>query len=64
MPTELEWRWCATCGQERAFEAPPCLDGHGPGCLDAACTSCGVVQTGWLPAEPPAAGRRPLGRAA
>lgn len=64
MPTELEWRWCAACGQERAFEAPSCPDGHGPDCPDAACTSCGGAVTGWTPAALPAANHDGLGLAA
>ena len=34
-------RWCAGCSDERAFEVPPCEDGHGLDCLDLACVECG-----------------------
>lgn len=34
-------RWCAGCRTERAFEVPPCDDGHGTDCLDLACVACG-----------------------
>ena len=33
--------WCASCGDEAEFEAPPCQDGHGEECLDLACVECG-----------------------
>ena len=39
MPYDL--RWCASCESERAFEVPPCEDGHGLDCLDLACVDCG-----------------------
>ena len=39
----LEMRWCAECGGERAFEVPPCADGHGAGCADRACVDCGFA---------------------
>lgn len=32
---------CETCGDEMPFEAPPCMDGHGPDCPELACTGCG-----------------------
>lgn len=32
---------CAVCGGERAFEQPPCPDGHGLDCPERACTGCG-----------------------
>ncbi|NHC13894.1 hypothetical protein [Motilibacter deserti] len=31
---------CAECGGPRAFEAPPCGEGH-TDCPDLACTDCG-----------------------
>ena len=34
-------RWCASCEGERAFEVPPCEDGHGLDCIDLACVDCG-----------------------
>lgn len=39
----LPWLDCPTCGDERAFEAPECLDGHATDCPDLACTSCGTA---------------------
>jgi hypothetical protein len=36
-----EVRWCAGCSDERAFEMPPCEDGHGLDCVDLACVECG-----------------------
>lgn len=39
----LPWLHCPVCVTDRAFEAPECLDGHGPHCPDLACTSCGTV---------------------
>ncbi len=41
MPTQL--RPCPSCGEERAFEAPPCADGHGPECAELACRDCGTA---------------------
>ncbi|WP_175084517.1 hypothetical protein [Candidatus Frankia nodulisporulans] len=32
---------CVVCGDERSFERPPCLDGHGADCPEWACTGCG-----------------------
>jgi hypothetical protein len=47
-PAEL--RWCAECADERPFEMPPCMDGHGVDCLDLACADCGfAVVVGVLP---------------
>jgi hypothetical protein len=37
---------CATCGDERVFEQPPCVDGHtddGGECPEWACTDCGTA---------------------
>lgn len=39
----LEFRWCAGCEADTAFEAPPCEDGHGLDCLDLACVECGLA---------------------
>jgi hypothetical protein len=36
-------RHCSTCGDEREFEAPPCLDGHGFDCPELACAECGTA---------------------
>jgi hypothetical protein len=41
MPTEL--RWCPSCRDERPFETPHCLDGHGADCPDRACVGCGTA---------------------
>jgi hypothetical protein len=51
MPTQL--RPCPSCGEERAFEAPPCPDGHGPECAELACRDCGAA----LLVDPPVAAR-------
>lgn len=53
MPTQL--RPCPSCGEERAFEAPPCPDGHGPDCAELACRDCGAA----LLVAPPVARRIP-----
>ena len=39
----MDIRWCAECKDEKAFEAPPCADGHGIDCLDLACVECGFA---------------------
>jgi hypothetical protein len=39
----MQMRWCAECRDEKAFEMPPCADGHGPDCLDLACVECGFA---------------------
>jgi hypothetical protein len=39
MPT----RHCPCCGDERAFETPPCPDGDGPDCAELACRECGTA---------------------
>jgi hypothetical protein len=41
MPTLV--RECPCCGDERAFETPPCADGHGPECAELACPDCGTA---------------------
>jgi len=42
---------CAECGQVRAFEAPPCADGHGDDCPERVCVECGfAVFVGIVPA--------------
>jgi hypothetical protein len=48
MPTLT--RPCPCCGDERAFETPPCPDGHGPECAELACRDCGTA----LLVDPPA----------
>ena len=43
----MDLRWCAECKDDRAFDAPPCDDGHGADCLDLACVECGhAIVTG------------------
>lgn len=37
------WYYCSTCGNERAFEQPPCLDGHETGCPEWFCVDCGYA---------------------
>lgn len=34
---------CPSCGDERSFETPPCVDGHGPECAELACRDCGAA---------------------
>ena len=37
---------CTTCGDERDFLPPPCVDGHtvdGGDCPEWACTGCGAA---------------------
>ncbi len=44
----MEIRWCAECKDDRAFDAPPCEDGHDLDCLDLACVDCGfAIVTGF-----------------
>jgi hypothetical protein len=35
--------WCPECGDERGFEQPPCVDGHGGDCPERACVDCGFA---------------------
>jgi len=35
-------RHCPSCGDEREFETPPCLD-HGDDCPELACVACGTA---------------------
>ena len=50
MPTT--YRECSICGAERAFEQPPCDDGHGGDCPDWVCAECGAaIFIGDPPAE-------------
>lgn len=39
----LSVRHCAACGDERPFEQPPCVDGHGDLCPELACVECGAA---------------------
>lgn len=41
MPTTQ--RHCPTCGEQRAFEQPPCVDGHGNDCPEWFCIDCGYA---------------------
>jgi hypothetical protein len=34
---------CPRCGNERRFERPPCVDGHGADCPEWACVECGTA---------------------
>ena len=38
----LVLHWCGDCAGVRAFEAPPCSDGH-PECPEFACLECGAA---------------------
>jgi hypothetical protein len=63
MSTQL--RTCPSCGQERAFETPPCVDGHGAECAERVCGGCGAAVLVDPPAVPrPRRSRQPLGAAA
>ena len=35
---------CPCCGDERAFETPPCAE-HGSECTELACRDCGAALT-------------------
>lgn len=39
--SHLVLRDCSTCGEQRAFEALVCADGHGGDCPELACIDCG-----------------------
>jgi DNA-directed RNA polymerase subunit RPC12/RpoP len=36
-------RQCSACGDERSFEQPPCVEGHGEDCPELACVECGMA---------------------
>ncbi len=36
-------RHCSSCGTERTFQQPPCVDGHGDNCPEWSCVACGEV---------------------
>lgn len=39
---------CTHCQDEREFEQPPCVDGHGFDCPEVACVECGsAVMVSW-----------------
>lgn len=42
MPVEL-YLDCPSCAGPRAFEQPPCPDGHGAECPELTCTECGFA---------------------
>jgi hypothetical protein len=62
----LPTRHCPCCGDERAFETPPCVDGHGPDCDcgELACRDCGAALLVDPPAPASQATRSALGAAA
>ncbi|MBL7499331.1 hypothetical protein I6A84_06170 [Frankia sp. CNm7] len=35
--------YCPECADERPFEQPECLDGHGADCPERACVECGAA---------------------
>ena len=37
------YRFCSECSDERLFEQPPCIDGHGVDCPELACVDCGLA---------------------
>ncbi|NHC46128.1 hypothetical protein [Motilibacter aurantiacus] len=45
---------CVECGDQRAFECPPCADGHAD-CPDLACIDCGSAVVVGLPDPAPVA---------
>ncbi len=52
---ERRMETCASCAGERAFEQPPCPDGHAPGeCPEWACVACGHALLVLPPVPPPA----------
>jgi hypothetical protein len=42
MPAEL-YLSCPECKRSRAFERPPCTDGHGADCPERVCVRCGAA---------------------
>jgi hypothetical protein len=40
---QLVRRFCPECADERPFEQPECLDGHGADCPERACVECGTA---------------------
>ncbi len=49
---DLYWQSCPACTQPRAFERPPCPDGHGRDCPELVCTACGCALLLDTPAQP------------
>jgi hypothetical protein len=44
-------RSCPSCRDQRLFEQPPCVDGHGVDCTEWCCTECGAAVLIGLAAE-------------
>jgi hypothetical protein len=42
-PDQLVRMFCPQCADERPFERPECLDGHGTDCPERACVECGAA---------------------
>ncbi|ADP80328.1 hypothetical protein [Pseudofrankia inefficax] len=40
---QLVRMFCPKCADERPFEQPECLDGHGADCPERACVECGAA---------------------
>ncbi|MBL7490780.1 hypothetical protein I6A60_21035 [Frankia sp. AgB1.9] len=40
---QLVRMFCPQCADERPFERPECLDGHGADCPERACVECGAA---------------------
>ncbi|OHV45148.1 hypothetical protein [Pseudofrankia sp. BMG5.36] len=61
-----EYHHCPECADERRFERPECLDGHGSDCPELACVYCGtailVAPLTQLGAEPDDEAERPRPR--
>ncbi|MFN2477722.1 MAG: hypothetical protein ABR615_00900 [Pseudonocardiaceae bacterium] len=53
--------YCPECAELKAFEQPPCLDGHGVDCPERLCVTCGVALLIDLPVEPVARPVRTFG---
>ncbi|PZS38890.1 MAG: hypothetical protein DLM62_11295 [Pseudonocardiales bacterium] len=44
--------YCPDCADLKAFEQPPCVDGHGADCPEWLCLSCGTALLIGVPVEP------------
>ncbi|HEY6423698.1 MAG TPA: hypothetical protein VIY28_10725 [Pseudonocardiaceae bacterium] len=51
MATMIE-RHCPACATLEPFEQPPCFDGHGAGCPEWLCLTCGAALLIDMPVEP------------
>jgi hypothetical protein len=50
--TAVDQDFCPECQDERQFEKPWCLDGHGAECPELVCTVCGFASlTGIFPID-------------